>query len=362
MKKFARWYLLLLKAQLKRIDTWLAILAMIALTLVVAHINLPSVENVTVLVYAEDDADLDEIMQALSSREHVFDFVAAESEEALQEAVISGAVECGFALTPDFREVLQKKEQSKIVNFYCTTLSTKAEVAKESFYSGLLLIESEIWLNASLEDLYGYSDAELEQALAERQVELKDSAALFYIEEMTIDSDGNISEKASGDDTLVGVDLTAAQQRISARTHPVRGTVGLFLFLLVFLSVGRNLASAKTGFALYLSGRERLGYSVAASLAALTLPALVALPLLAATGGLAASAFAELCSFALFAAYSIAWCNLLAKLLRTPSRYMASLLAVLVLTLALCPVYIYIVNQVPVAAYLKWLLPLSVYL
>ena len=370
--RFLKWYALLLKRALKRIDTYLAALAMVALVLVISSIHLPSVENVRVLVYAATEDDRAAIMQAVQENDHVFQFELAASEEAIKEAVISGEVECGFCLTPDFREVLARKEQRRIVNFYCSTLSTKSEVALESFYASLLTIASKEWLDASLADIYvdgAEKKAEISQALVDRQIELRESAALFYIVEETIAADGTVIEHAeSGDGKLAGVDLSAAAERIEDRTQPIRGTVAIFVFLMIFLAIGRNLKTEQSGFAMYLSFGEKQLYRLAVALSAATVPTICGFIVLQVTGqvpgtfGVVPGTLGEVFRWLLFLAYSIAWCILFALLLKKENRYMASLIAILLAIVAICPVYVYTATYVPVARYLQWILPVSVLL
>lgn len=347
MEKFVTWYCLLLKSHGKRPDTWLVLLGMICLTLLLFSVTLPDNSNTRVLVYCADGEFLSEVMDALAERESVFSFEEADSLEEARRQVISGQAECAFELRPDFRERLREMDVKGLVTYYAASFTTKGEVAKETLYAALLPMESEIFLELAAPVLYENADGELLSDLKERQQEYLEGTQIFTLEEIGFLEDGEYEKEP-----LLEAEL---------KTQPVRGTLALFLFLFLFFSAGEIQSGEYSGFLLVLDRRKKLYFSLAYCLSAVTLPGIAAFFLLCSKSG-AADIFPELVRFLFFIAYSVVWCIAVSSLLRTRERYLACAAALLLLNVLLCPVYMDASGYFPVIGYLRFFLPVGVYL
>lgn len=344
MEKFVTWYLLLLKSHGRRRDTWLAVFAMLSLTLLLSSVTLPGQDNTTVLLYCGDKALLSEVMDALSERESVFTFVEAESLAAVKQEVSAGRAECAFVLADDFRERLEGLELKGLVTYYAAVFTTKGEVAKETLYAALLPIESEVFLETAAPELYEAPDDELLALLKERQQEYLSGTQLFTVREIALSGSGADEEETQ-----------------AAGAQPIRGMLAVFLFLFLFFSVGEIRHGAYGNFFAVLDGRGSLLFSVAYGLSAVTLPGAAAFLILWGTGGFA-SFFPELFRLLFLIAYSVVWCLAVSFFLRSKERYPACTAALLLLNVLLCPVYLDLSAYFPVIGYLRALLPAGAYL
>jgi hypothetical protein len=347
MEKILTWYRLLLKAQWKRLDTWLVFLGIAGLALLLGTVSLPDNSNARVLVYCSDKALASEVMDALWNRESVFTFEEAESLEDAQQQVVSGRAECAFEVQPDFKERLRELDREGLVTYYASSFSTKGEIAKETFYAALLPVISEIFLEVAAPELYEESDELLLAEWKERQKEYLEGVQIFTIEENAVSGDVAYAESEVG--------LT------ESNTQPVRGTLTFLLFLLIYFCIGETWGEKRKGFFLTLGARESLEFSAVKSIAAVTLPGMFVLLWLwrsdASRGFLR-----ELLGLFLLTAYSILWCMLVLRLLKTRERYLAGTVAIMLLHIVICPLYVDMALYFPVIKYLRFCLPLGVYL
>ena len=98
---------------------------------------MPQSDNVTVGIVETDGAHGKEVLQHLTQRESLFSFVMYDSKEALQEDVIAGKLECGFYFSNNFEKKFEHEKLKNSVSYLCTPLTTKGEVARETFYAAL---------------------------------------------------------------------------------------------------------------------------------------------------------------------------------------------------------------------------------
>ena len=94
---------------------------------------MPQSDNVTVGIVETDGAHGKEVLEHLTQRESLFSFVMYDSKEALQEDVIAGKLECGFYFSNNFEKKFEHEKLKNSVSYLCTPLTTKGEVARETF-------------------------------------------------------------------------------------------------------------------------------------------------------------------------------------------------------------------------------------
>ncbi len=388
MKQFLRWYPLLLKAQLKKIETWIAIGAMLVMVIIISGLKIPSKSNFEVAIHCDNPAVAVEMEKRLQEKDSVFHFVLEENLEQMKVDVINGTYECGFSIVGDLKDKLVDLDQEGVITYFCSSFTTRGEVAKETVYLALLEIESEIYLQVKADELYETPDENLLKLLKERQEYYFESDELLSITSQVLgagadDADG--TDDADGADRVepgeTGADGADGADRVEPgeagaddadgavpevvekkTTAPYKGTVALVLFLSVFLAIGDYLGKQTKGYPMYLPARERFGFAFTNTLAAATPVALIGYVLTLALGEGGRNWFVMLLLMLATVLYAFLWCYGLGKLLRKENRYMSTLLAVILLAAVMTNAFIDLSEYVPVLRVVRLILPPSLYL
>lgn len=345
MKQFGRWYPLLLKAQLKKVETWIAIVAMIAMVFIIHALKIPGGPNCEVAIQCENPNLAAEMLSRLQKQQSIFHFVLEDDLEQMKLNVINGTYECGFAIDEDYQEKLLKLDQNDIITYYCSSFTTRGEVAKETLYLALLEIESEIFLQVSADQIFENATKELLELLKAQQE--------YYL---------NSDELLSISSEVVGKGNIAPQMNAQKTTAPYNGTVALIIFLSIFLAMGDYLGKQKSGYPMYLVTGERFGFAFTKTLAAVTPVALIGYVLSLTVGEHTHNWFVMLLLMIAMILYGFLWCYGLGKILRKENRFMASLLAVILLAAVVTNAYIDLAEYIPAIKIVRYLMPPGLYL
>lgn len=108
------------------------------------------------------------------------------------------------------------------------------------------------------------------------------------------------------------------------------------------------------------TNRERFMFACVQELAAVTIPAVAGIFLLLTTPQ-ARSLWQELLSFVIFLAYAIIWTALCAKIPGSTEGFLAYGIVMMVIAAIMCPVFWDAGAYIPVMRYLKYLIPVGVY-
>lgn len=221
MEKCIVWYTLSLKQNIRKIGTWILLVAMLFLLWILGNVKIPDGTNEQVAIFYNDTEYEDAIKDALSSSGNQFVFIEYESEDEVYKAVESGEVECGFVCTDDFDDGIRDGEWEEIVRLYTTPFSTKTEVAKENMFAALYPIYSE-WLLLETEDeIYTITDEERLEELLELNRQNLGEDLILSVEEVRIETE-NDNEVVKEEPNL----------------YPMQGLVELFVLLAMLLAAG----------------------------------------------------------------------------------------------------------------------------
>ena len=129
-----------------------------------------------------------------------------------------GAV--GFYFSNNFEKKFEHEKLKNSVSYLCTPLTTKGEVARETFYAALFEVYGAQMLSARPAQLFG------DDANAARDVLL-----------------ANYEKYLKGNEVFqVNVEQTEAVQTTEKekQVFPLHGLVALFLFLIIYVEYGRR--------------------------------------------------------------------------------------------------------------------------
>ena len=336
-----KWYFLQLKARLKRGTSLLLLASMFFVVWFAGQISMPQSDNVTVGIVETDGAHGKEVLQHLTQRESLFSFVMYDSKEALQEDVIAGKLECGFYFSNNFEKKFEHEKLKNSVSYLCTPLTTKGEVARETFYAALFEVYGAQMLSARTEQLFG------DDANVARDVLL-----------------ANYEKYLKGNEVFqVNVEQTEAVETTEKekQVFPLHGLVALFLFLIIYVEYGRRFDAGSGKPYLALPAPLGEGFQMMGLLAAGTVPAVAGLVLLLCSGE-SRGLLREISAMILLLAACIVWIWIVGKWIQNLTSFTSHMFLLVLINLVFCPVLVDIAAFIPALKFVRYLCPVGIYL
>lgn len=341
MQKVIIWYGLLLKRNIKQITAWLMTAALILLMLVVQGIHMPSVKTMMIGLFCEQDGNIEKILcEDLENSHSQFTFVTYQDKEQMYQDVQSGKMECGFLIQGNFTKRVLQNNWRKCVTFIANPFTTKGEVAKETFFAAFFR---------------EYSG----QLLAQSEKEIFTTQDQKRLEKMQKSSDDFLQSDFFYTD-IVPVDTKVKKVQDNHGTYPVHGIFAIFLLGMMYFANAKRYEPKGAWVQHAFINRERFMFACVQELAAVTLPAVAGIFLLLTTPQ-ARSLWQELLLFAIFLAYAIIWTALCAKIPGSTEGFLAYGIVMMVIAAIMCPVFWDAGAYIPVMRYLKYLIPVGVY-
>lgn len=338
---FFYWYFLQLKAWLKRGTSLLLLASMFFVVWFAGQISMPQSDNVTVGIVETDGAHGKEVLQHLTQRESLFSFVMYDSKEALQEDVIAGKLECGFYFSNNFEKKFEHEKLKNSVSYLCTPLTTKGEVARETFYAALFEVYGAQMLSARTEQLFGDdANAARDVLLANNEKYLKGNEVFQVDVEQT-----------------EAVETTEKEKQV----FPLHGLVALFLFLNLFVEYGRRFEAGSGKPYLALPAPFGEEFQMLGLLAAGTVPAVAGLVLLLCSGE-SRGLLREISAMILLLAACIVWIWIVGKWIQNLTGFTSSIFLLVLINLLFCPVFVDIAAFIPALKFVRYLCPVGIYL
>lgn len=335
------WYFLQLKAWLKRGTSLLLLVSMLFVVWFAGQISMPQSDNVTVGIVETDGAHGKEVLQHLTQRESLFSFVMYDSKEALQEDVIAGKLECGFYFSNNFEKKFEHEKLKNSVSYLCTPLTTKGEVARETFYAALFEVYGAQMLSARTEQLFGDNAAAAGDVLLANNEKYSKGNEVFQ----------------------VNVEQTEAVQTIEdgKQVFALHGLVALFLFLIIYVEYGRRFDAGSGKPYLALPAPLGEGFQMMGLLAAGTVPAVAGLVLLLCSGE-SRGLLREISAMILLLAACIVWIWIVGKWIQNLTGFTSSIFLLVLINLLFCPVFVDIAAFIPALKFVRYLCPVGIYL
>lgn len=315
--------------------------ALILLMLVVQGIHMPSVKTMMIGLFCEQDGNIEKILcEDLENSHSQFTFVTYQDKEQMYQDVQSGKMECGFLIQGNFTKRVLQNNWRKCVTFIANPFTTKGEVAKETFFA------------AFFKEYSG-------QLLAQSEKEIFTQQDQKRLEKMQKSSDDFLQSDFFYTD-IVPVDTKVRKEQNDHGTYPVQGIFAIFLLGMMYFANAKRYEPKGAWVQHAFTNRERFMFACVQELAAVTLPAVAGIFLLLTTPQ-ARSLWQELLSFVIFLAYAIIWTALCAKIPGSTEGFLAYGIVMMVIAAIMCPVFWDVGAYIPVMRYLKYLIPVGVY-
>lgn len=241
--------------------------------------------------------------------------------------------------------ILEKKfEHEKLknsVSYLCTPLTTKGEVARETFYAALFEVYGAQMLSARTEQLFG------DDANVARDVLL-----------------ANYEKYLKGNEVFqVNVEQTEAVETTEKekQVFPLHGLVALFLFLIIYVEYGRRFDAGSGKPYLALPAPLGEGFQMMGLLAAGTVPAVAGLVLLLCSGE-SRGLLREISAMILLLAACIVWIWIVGKWIQNLTSFTSHMFLLVLINLVFCPVLVDIAAFIPALKFVRYLCPVGIYL
>ena len=342
MEKYAVWFGLLLKKNLKKKTVYIQSIVLIVLLLLLQLIHIPNSDNTKIGVCLNDNDVAKIIYDNLSGQTDTYDFVEYKNRELLEKAVTSGKVECGFYFTDDFDDRFENGKIKDIVEFWVTPMSAKADLIRENFYISFLKQYSEVLLLQSEEELYGENSAERTNDILSLNQQYLDGDELFELDIRYVETKGQ-------------KDINETQ------TFLLQGLYGMIVFLFMFLSYNKGNGNKASDFRAILNKNDRVIFDIQELVTVGLLPAVSGLLVILFTKE-SRSIIVEILATCLLLVVSTIWILLFAFLCKNEANYLSMFLIISMTQIIVCPIFWDISRYSKVLEYIRYLFPVGTYL
>ena len=336
------WYQLQLKAWLKRGTSLLLLAAMLLVVWLAGQISMPQSDNVTVGVVSTEGAHGKEVLEHLKERESIFSFVEYDSRETLLADLVAGKLECGFYFSQNFEKKFEHEKLKNSVSYVCTPLTTKGEVARETFYAALFEVYGRQMLSARAEQLFGENASAAESTLLENNEKYLAGSEVFQ----------------------VNVEQTKAVETVrntAQKVFPIHGLVAVFLFFIMFVEYGRRFDAGEGKPYLALPAPMGGGFQIMGLLAAGTVPAVLGTVMVCSSGE-SRGVLIEVTAMCLLLVICALWIAFAGKWIRSMTGFTSQMFLLLLINLVFCPVFVDISAYIPAFEIVRCFFPTGLYL
>lgn len=413
------YYKLQLKLWLKHRICWLQILFLVLLLLVIGGIHVPDTKNSSIGLAGVTSGITQTIADRLMQKSDVYEFVAYETSEELEQAVEAGELECGFVFDKEFAKQYEEGSFTDSITYVYTPFTTKGMAVRETVYGTVLELYGEKLLQQNQETIVGQSSEEISAMLADRYEYYLNSDAIFHTEVIYVETDTGMgsdlrraepgSDGQNGDADWLEIgkpnhnqnsnqnsnqnrNQNSNQNSNQNRNHNriagqpadmenlIRGVISCMIFLAVYLSGASCKEEKNQHFLSILEKGKRHSYECAGMLAAVTpmmlvgtglscLTILQSEMLAAASGagfvtatGIGMVIVTEILQMLLLIVVSILFTACTMCIWKKDMGMLSALPVLILLQIIICPVIFDMAVYVPAVKYIRYLCPIAYYL
>ena len=342
MEKYAVWFRLLLKKNLKKKTVYIQSVVLVSLLIFIQFIHIPDKGNIQIGVCLNDSSIAEDIYDDLEEQTETYDFKIYKNREQLEKAVASGKVECGFFFTEDFDDDFEDGKIKDSVEFFVTPMSAKAELIRENFYISFLKQYSEVLLLQSEEELYEENSADRTAKILSQNEQYLDGDELFELD-------------------IHYIETKEREVKSDSSTFYLQGMYGLFVFLFMFLSYNKGNRNKAADFRSVLTKKDGIIYDVLE---------LVSIGLVPSAGGMILISLSkesrgillEITGTLLLLALSTVWILVFAAFCKNEANYLSMFLIISIAQVIVCPIFWDVSRYSKILEYIRYLFPLGTYL
>lgn len=348
LRRDNRWFVLLLKRQLKRPFLWVIALFMVISVLAIFYVTAPDVNNKRILLYSEDASSdglgnelIESLITASQKEDTIFEFECIESYEKLIDEVTRGSAECGFIISQDFDQRIALRDTSKLIEYVESNYTTKGEVARETVFAEFFEIYGKILIDTSSYEIFGRDDDEIRDWLNEEYDRLLAGDDVFNADYQTVEG------------------IKALET--SKRMQPVRGLVMILVTMALLLSGSEKFYTSAGSVAKALPFGEKTRFEILLYITGIMIPAIIGFVLIRILDP-SVNLVMDIVLYMIFVMAAVIWTFLFGKLLNNAVTYMAWLMTFMIAQFIICPVWLDVSEYVPSLKPVSYLFPAGAYL
>ena len=341
MAKFIVWYQLQLKDWCRKPACWLELVGMLLLVILIQNIQLPTGDNTAVGLFSIDESVTKELLEQPELSESTFEFYEYHDQAAMEEDVVTGKLECGFAFEEDFVKNWEEGKIDRTITYFSTPLTTKGYVAQETIFVILLKQYSDQMMERQASEVFAEPDEDTVAQLSKWNEAYLNSDAIFDIQIETVEQE--------------------AIHVIENKVYPVQGIISMIIFMTMLMNGAGILGNQKQKVAGALDRRNQAIFAYTNNIAVATLEAVVGLAIILVRGN-HRGVITELIAMVGLIVISSIWVLLFGRFFQNEITFASTTLAIILVNLIICPVFINLAQYVPVLRYLSCCFPVGIYL
>ena len=341
MEKYAVWFGLLLKKNIKKKTVYIQSAVLIILLVFIQLIYIPEKDNTKIGICLNDSNIAEDIYDDLTEQTETYDFVEYRNLEQLEKAVVSGKVECGFYFSEDFDDDFEEGKIRDLVKFFVTPMSAKAELIRENFYISFLKEYSEVLLLQSEEELYGEISEDRTEQILSLNGQYLEGDEVFELD-------------------IHYVETVKKEAKNEKQTLYMQGIYGLFVFMFMFLSYHKGNGN-KTDFRSVLNKKDGIFYDILELVSVALIPAICGMFVLIFSEK-SRGIFIEIIATFVLLILSTLWMLVFSVFCKNEANYLSMFLLVLIAQVIVCPIFWDLSGYSKFLEYIRYLFPLGTYL
>ncbi|PWT26355.1 hypothetical protein [Butyrivibrio fibrisolvens] len=350
LRRGSRWFVLLLKRQLKRPFLWVIALFMVISVLAIFYVTAPDVNNKRILLYSADENALedsysqkliDNLLTASQKNDTIFEFERIENYDALIDEVTRGSAECGFVLSEDFDERIALCDTSDLIEYVSSNYTTKGEVARETVFAEFFEIYGKILIDSESYEIFGRDDFEITAWLTDEYDRLLSGDDVFNADYQTVE----------------GIKASESDKKM----QPVRGLVMILITMALLLNGSEKFYGSASCVSKALPFGEKTRFEILLYITGIIVPGITGFVLIRILDP-SVDVFLDILLYIIFVMAAVIWTFLFSKLLNNAVSYMAWIMTFLIAQVIICPVWQDVSEYVPSLKPVSYLFPAGAYL
>ena len=343
MQKKIIWFWMHLKSCLKSLGFYIQLISIILMIMFIQNIQMPNKDNVEAALLKSEGKYAKEIINELITSESVFEFKLYDNEEEVESDVVSGKVDCAFIFKEDFDNKIEEGNYKKIVEYLCSTNTTKGAVMQESVYASFYRSFSRVILKQVDEQILGDYENRKLQKLLEKNEEYIASSDLFDTNIIKVDCDRYDIENEK-----------TSQEKNADRSIAI---AAIMTFLMMYLYAGKNF-SKRRNIKAALNRTDAFVFDVLGNIASGLIPSLLILGYkLYDTANMI-----WIINGAGFVMYSSLWIAIVIRFMKAKTSYYASVMVIIIFFVLLSPVIVDVSLFIPTIKYIRMIVPVNILL
>ena len=340
MQRYVNWYIILLKAQLKKVSTWVQVVCFLFICIMIQEMTRPETDCMRVGIYIEANERQNVLYEQLQKEESIFEFEKISSEEELREQVRKGKVDCGFIFLKQMEENMKTGEYKKSIVYLQSTFTKKGTVAKETVNAAYFKLLSQEILKNKQQEVFGNQDQSITDLLLDYNQRYLDGNELF-------DVDVSYQE------------IKQTESKKIQQVNSLYGIIGLMIFATILFTNSEHIQVKRGSMFASRRGNDKWMFYLIYHIASVTVLTITAILFTGMLYGKWLKNAIAICILVLLCCIFVHWFG---KIFHRLDFYVAAIPAILIMSIVICPIIWNFEEIIPAFKEVSFLSPVGIYL